>query len=374
MPDARTLRVARAARESGADFALLTSVDSVSYATGHAFAIEGGPSPFAGGPSLALVAGDGSSILVASNEYANEDGVYADDARFYEGWGWQRAAPLLENYLAAAKAAAATIGLGGLVAVEPRTLPFAVIDALDARVGGWVSIDRSLDRQRAVKTDAEIARLRHAAELTAVGQEAALAAARPGRAELEVFAEIRCAMEMAAGRRLPVRGDLVSGPDRSAEGLGWPSDRRLRDGDAIVCDLLVRDGGYWGDSCNGISVGEPRPEMLRMAQVVSEALAEGVTAMRPGVRADAVDAAARRVIEAAGFATPHHHMGHGVGAGSHEYPRIVPDADAELEANMVICLEPGAYVPGVGGIRLEAMFLITDAGSVAMSPFRHRLR
>jgi Xaa-Pro aminopeptidase len=142
----------------------------------------------------------------------------------------------------------------------------------------------------------------------------------------------------------------------------------------IVCDLLVRANGYWGDSCNGIIVGEARPDVLEMRDAAAEALAQSAEAMRPGARAGAVDAVARSVIDEAGFATPHHHIGHGVGTGSHEYPRIIPGADAELEANMVLCLEPGAYVPGRGGIRLETMFLVTDSGSVPLTPFQHRLQ
>lgn len=372
MSDPRAHRAAAAARECGADWALLTSVDAVAYAAGHVPPIEAGPSPFAGGPSTAIISADGAvAVLCNELEQHAANAGWATTVRTYESLGWRESSPLDDRQAEVARDVLRELGVGGTVAVQAGTFPLHLKDALgdDARI---VPIDRALERARAVKTDAEVAALRRSAEVTAVGHRAAFGAVRPGRTELAVFADIRLAMEAHVGERLPVTGDLLAGVERTAAVMGWPGIRPIEAGDPVICDLAPRVGGYWGDSCNTLVTGEPTADFLRLWRTSKQALEVAAECLRPGISAGELDAEVRSVIEDAGFSNPLH-IGHGIGTSSHEWPRVVPGNEVVIEPGMVLMIEPGAYDPRLGGVRLEWMFLVTETGSEVLSPFEHVL-
>jgi Xaa-Pro dipeptidase len=373
LADERNLRTGQAVTEAGADWAILTSPDSVCYATGHEVPVEAGPSPFAGGPTCAVVAPDGTAALVVANiEEASARASRASVVRAYEGFGYRRAAPAVANFAGTLRGLLADLGVSGMIAIEPASFPAAAGEILGDRATGYVPIDSFLWRHRATKTPAELDVLRTCAALTGAGQAAALHAVAAGRSELEIFADIRCAMERQAGVRLPVTGDLLSGADRTAAFTGWPVERLVRENEPVIADLAPRYRGYWGDSCNTIHLGAPSPDFMRQYRAVQRALERGIECLRPGITAGAFDAAVREVIQREGFAYPHH-TGHGIGTSVHEYPRLVAEETATLEAGMVLLVEPGAYQPGVGGVRLEWMFLVTPDGNEVLSPFEHRM-
>src|SRR5581483_2743089 len=363
-----------AAREVGADWALLTSADAVCYATQHTGVIETGPSPFAGGPSLALVSADGSvtALLVNNLEDAGARRAGADRVLTYVGLALGERSPVEDRYRAAVAHALDELDVGGVVAVEAGSLPALVSDAISARGGSTVALDRALDRMRSTKTAAEIERLRHCAAIVDEGQQAALEAARPGRSELEIWADVRLAMEQAAGERLPVAGDLTSGLESTAAISGWPTGRIVHEGEPILCDLAPRVHGYWGDSCNTIFLGEPTPAFMKLYTTTERAVQIVQETLRPGITADDFDRTVRSVFDDANVRNPIH-TGHGIGTGVHEWPRIVPGEDVTLQEGMVLMIEPGAYEPGVGGVRLEWMFLVTANGNDVLSGFPHTL-
>ena len=374
MRDERVLRVAEAARTVGADWALLSSTDAVCYATQHTGVIETGTSPLAGGPSLAFVSADGSvvALLVNNLEESGASAAAADQVVTYVGIGLGERSPVEVRYRAAVERALAEFGVGGVVAGEAATLPWLVADALAERGARVVTIDRELDRARSTKTAAEVERLRFCAALTDLGQRAALEGARAGRSELEIWAEVRLAMELRAGERLPVAGDLTSGVANTGAISGWPTDRVVQEGEPILCDLAPRANGYWGDSCNTIFVGEPGPAFMKLYTTTQRSIEVVRETLRPGITAAEFDRTVRAVFEDAGVSNPLH-TGHGVGTGVHEWPRLVPDLDVVLEEGMVLMIEPGAYDPGVGGVRLEWMYLVTATGNEVLSGFRHAL-
>jgi Xaa-Pro aminopeptidase len=244
--------------------------------------------------------------------------------------------------------------------------------ALAERGATLVAIDRELDRARATKTPEEIERLRWCAELATIGQRKALEAGQPGRSELEIWAEVRLAMEQADGARLPVAGDLTSGIENTAAISGWPTDRVVQEGEPILCDLAPRSHGYWGDSCNTIFLGEPGPAFQKLYSTTERAVEVVRETLRAGISAAEFDQAVRSVFDEAGVSNPIH-VGHGIGTGVHEWPRIVPGQEVTLESNMVLMVEPGAYEPGVGGVRLEWMYLVTENGNEVLSGFPHTL-
>ncbi len=374
MIDERSLRVAEAARSVGADWALLTSTDAVCYATQHTGVIETGFSPFAGGPSLALVSADGSvtALLVNNLEETGARASEADHVMTYVGLALSERSPVEDRYRAAVERTLAELDVAGVVAIEAATFPALVADVIAARGAKTVTIDRELHRMRATKTAAEVERLRFCAAIVDSGQRAALAAARPGRSELEIWADVRLAMEQPAGERLPVAGDLTSGLENTAAISGWPTGRIVHEGEPILCDLAPRVHGYWGDSCNTIFLGEPTPAFMKLYTTTERAVQIVQETLRPGITADDFDRTVRSVFDDANVRNPIH-TGHGIGTGVHEWPRIVPGEDVTLQEGMVLMIEPGAYEPGVGGVRLEWMFLVTANGNDVLSGFPHTL-
>jgi Xaa-Pro aminopeptidase len=373
--DERSLRVAEAARRSNADFALLTSFDTVCYATGFEVPIETGPMPFEGGPPTALVARDGTTGLVVIN--IEEEAARAGYARVvvaYEGFSSVRRPPLRENYTRAVLELVAELGAGGTLAIEPASCPAALRDALEQRFAAFVDVDPALAELRTTKTREELDALRRCAELVVTGQAAALAAVRAGQSELEVFADVRCAMEVAHGGRMAITGDLVSGVERTAACEGWPNERRLEPGDPVIVDLSPRARGYWGDSCSTILVPGDSPEgFLELFDASLEAILHARSILRPGMSAGDLDREVREVVARRGFANPLH-IGHGIGTSFHELPKIVAQETTTLVPDMVVMLEPGAYDPTRGGVRLEWMFRVTETGNEVMTPFEFVLR
>ena len=373
--DERQLRVAAAARETGAGWAIVTSPDPVCYATGFAAPYETGPSPFAGGPGTALVAPDGvAHLVVVNSEEAAAAASRAASVHGYEGFSTERPLRGPAEFADAVARVAREVGVSGRVAVERTSFPWALGEALAAIADGFVPFDDALARARMVKTPAEVAALRRCADVASAGQRAALAATRAGQTELEVFAEIRCAMETAADARIAVAGEYSAGVDRTAAVFDWPRNRRLEVGDPVVADLAPRVDGYWGDSCNTLVVGgEPSAAQAGVLAAARAGVERACETLRPGITAAAFDAGIRAAVVAAGGVDYPHHSGHAVGTSVHENPRLVPGDATVLKPGMVIMVEPATYRPGVASARLEWMLLVTDDGNEVLTSFEHRI-
>jgi Xaa-Pro dipeptidase len=167
-------------------------------------------------------------------------------------------------------------------------------------------------------------------------------------------------MEAAAGSRLPVLADFVTGP-RTAEVGGPPSDRRVQGDDLLLVDLVPRVGAYWADSCATVAVGAPPAPARDAHEACLAALERAIELVRPGAVAGDIDAATRE--SAGGYP---HHTGHGIGVTSHEEPRLIPNSDRVLEPGMVIALEPGSYGED-WGVRVERVVLVTTDGCEVLS-------
>ncbi len=179
-----------------------------------------------------------------------------------------------------------------------------------------------------IKDEDEIASIRESIRLCDIGQAAAMKHAMPEMTELELFSLIRGEMELAAGQRIPLMADLVSGGRTYSTG-GSPSKKVIESGDLILSDLTPCLNGYWGDTCTTFAVGGAGSARQRKDfQLIRETLSIGIDAIRPGVRACDVDRAMREhAAKAGGFP---HHGGHGVGVVYHEEPRITPYNTLEL--------------------------------------------
>jgi Xaa-Pro aminopeptidase len=335
----RALEIVRRAR---ADALLAADPSTVVWLTGYAADIETGPSPFALSP-LAVLWNDGTTVLVVSEDDAEAAGR-GGAVVLYPGFGLGPLDPV-----GGASRALAHVLEGARVATEPGALPAALGEGL-----ALIDVSAELARARAVKDADEVERLRAAIALCDAGQREARARAAPDVSELELWAAVRAAIEREAGGRTPLLADLVSGP-RTEEVGGPPGERVLAERDLVICDLVPRRDGYWGDSCATIAVGEPTGAAAAGHRAAREALARALDAVRPGLAAGELDALVR-----AGLDYPHH-TGHGLGAAFHEEPRIVPGSTTALEPGMVVALEPGVYGDGIG-VRVEQVVLVTEDG------------
>jgi Xaa-Pro aminopeptidase len=156
---------------------------------------------------------------------------------------------------------------------------------------------------------------------------------------------------------------IVAFGDHAAEPHHHPTGRELARGDMVKLDFGARADGYHSDITRTVAFGEPDPRLREIRDVVAGAQRAGIDAVRPGVSTVEVDAAARSVIVDAGHgeAFPHG-LGHGVGLEIHEAPSLRWDGGEELVEGMVVTIEPGVYIPGLGGVRIEDMVEVTADG------------
>jgi Xaa-Pro aminopeptidase len=223
-----------------------------------------------------------------------------------------------------------------------------------------------VERIRVVKDAAEVATLRQsAARLTDV-VDVAIAAVRAGVTERAVAAAIEAAIRDAGYDRPAFDTIVASGPN-SALPHYRAGNRVLAPGDLVVLDFGGVLDGYCSDLTRTVAVGTADPEARRVHAAVLDAQQAAIAAVRPGVQTSSVDAAARAVLEDRGLGEAFGHgTGHGLGLDVHELPRITrPRSDVPavlLEPGMVFTIEPGAYLPGWGGVRIEDDVLVTDSG------------
>jgi len=240
------------------------------------------------------------------------------------------------------------------------------------------STERFIERFRAVKDAAEVSVLREAARrLTAVA-ETTFDSIRVGLAEREVAAVIETALRRAGYERPSFDTIVGSGPN-SALPHYRAGDRALHDGDLVVLDFGGVLDGYCSDLTRTVTVGNPSPEARRLHAAVLEAQSAAIDAVKPGVTTADVDGAARQVLVGHGLGEAFGHgTGHGLGLDVHEEPRVSkprPDVPPErLEPGMVFTIEPGAYVPGFGGVRIEDDVLVTETGCEVLTSVPRELR
>jgi Xaa-Pro aminopeptidase len=226
----------------------------------------------------------------------------------------------------------------------------------------------TLARMRRQKYPDEIALLRHCLRAAEAGQAWALRNIEPGMTELDVYAGINEACIAAAGHPVIVYGDFVvcPGPERR---IGLPTSRVLAPGDMMILDFSVVIGGYRGDTSNTLVVGaKPTAEQQRLYELCRQAMAAGEERLAAGTACAQVYEAVRSSFQRSGAAEHFpHHAGHGLGLSHPEAPFFVRHADEGLMVGDVVTLEPGLYVAGAGGIRIEHNYLITKDGYERLS-------
>jgi Xaa-Pro aminopeptidase len=252
------------------------------------------------------------------------------------------------------------------VAVSPSHLTLAGWKALRKAAGGnlkWVAIDGLVESLRAIKDATEIDRIRDAARLGSEVMEEAIRLIRPGVTELDIAAEIgyRMRLKGASGESFEA---IVAGGPRSALPHARPTARRIGKNELVVLDLGAILRRYCSDLTRTVHVGKAPARVRQWYQAVLEAQTAARDALKSGVTCGKIDAAARNVLQNRGLGRYFvHSTGHGIGLEIHEDPRIARDQKTILETGNVVTLEPGVYVEGVGGIRIEDDALVTPRGA-----------
>ena len=235
------------------------------------------------------------------------------------------------------------------------------------------SIFNALHELRRAKNPDELDTIKACCRAGEAGQAWARGGVKAGMTELDVFNAIQVAVNEAAGKPVILYGDFAVTPGSAKRG-GAPTSHVLRDGETLILDFSVVIAGYRSDYTNTLVVGvEPTTEQHRLFDLCLQAMRAGEAALKPGATGQAVYRAVQGVFEAVGMASAFpHHAGHGIGIAHPEAPFLVPLSTETLLIGDVVTLEPGLYVDGVGGVRIEHNYLITPTGFETLA--HHELR
>ena len=331
---------------AGVDAMVVTNLRNVRYLTG-----------FTGSAGHAVVTA-GDAVLVTDERYGTQapEQLAANGAPVRA----EITTTAQKDVTVAAAAGATRIGLEAASITWGQQRTFA---------GEWfpsaelVPTDLVVEGLRLVKDDGEVARIEAAAAIA----DAALGAIRhlllDGPTEAEFGLELDTEMRRRGASERSFETIVASGPN-GAKPHARPGTRRVQRGDLVVIDFGATIDGYRSDMTRTLMVGEPSAEQRRLLDVVTAAQAAGVAAVSGGVAAKAVDAACRAVIDAAGWGDRFvHGTGHGVGLDIHEAPWVNGRSAATLAAGHVVTVEPGVYLPEVGGVRVEDTVFVTDEGN-----------
>jgi len=218
-----------------------------------------------------------------------------------------------------------------------------------------------VDKLRLVKDADEIARLRAAARIADATFEHIQRLFQPEVAEWDLAMEIDFYIRRQGA--YPAFDTIAVSGERTALPHGKPTERRLQKGDFVTVDFGARLDGYCSDMTRTVVIGAASPEQRRLYTAVLDALNRAIEAIRPGVKGKHIDALARQTIESHGLGDYFvHSLGHSVGIAVHDGAGLSFRDKKPLEAGMVLTVEPGVYVPGFGGVRLEQMVLVTPDG------------
>jgi Xaa-Pro aminopeptidase len=364
-------------RKSGADGAVLASIENVTYVTNVEQPVHvGALAATTVAPWLAIVStrDEGGIVLAPAGKVAELEA----NAPGFEVIGFPTFDSFVETdprarYLEGLTQALKTFGLDSAeatLALESEWIPLMAGAFFSEKQIEAADVMR---RARWIKTEREIGLLRAASHLADVAHETLdRLCDTAGQNEIAMFAEISNQIFMAAGGDIPLSGELVTGP-RSSVVLypNGPRNRVTETGDAALMDLSGRYDGYWFDCTNThIIAGKPTSEEKRYARASQDACEAAMAALRPGARASDAANAAEAAFAKHGLPMAHY-AGHQIGVSVNELPRLVPYDHSMIEPGMVFAVEPGAYQGERGGFgaRSEKMVLVTESGPEILSTF-----
>lgn len=250
----------------------------------------------------------------------------------------------------------------GPIGVEPRALRFLEMELLQeaAPQASFAAAEDVIATLRMRKDESEIAAMQQAADIAQAAIRATIPTIKPGVTEREIASELVIQLiRHGSEPKLPFFPIVSAGPN-SANPHATPGGRAMALGDMLVIDWGANVNGYCSDITRTFALGEVDQDLIQIAEIVKAANAAGHEAAGPGVPASKVDRAARAVIEEAGYGSFFtHRTGHGLGLEAHEEPYLHAESEIILEEGMTFTIEPGIYLPGRGGVRIEDDVVVT---------------
>lgn len=336
------------------DALLVTNLTNVRYLTG-----------FAGSNAHLVVTSEGAHLLT-DPRYEQRAGAMTRGAEvaIYSGrhsdTSWEgHPGELLTKYLSAAG--------GKRLGIEAATMTVEEEQSLRALAVEVVNTSGIVEDRRRTKDEGEIAAIREAVKVADAAFDHILSFIDVGMTETQVALELEMFMRTNGAEAISFAPIVGSGP-LSAHIHHSPSDRVLSKGDLVLCDFGARVDGYCSDLTRTVALGPASSEQHEIYHVVLRANLQGIAGLAEGAHGREVDAGARKVIDDAGYAQRFGHgLGHGVGLDIHEDPRLSRLSEDTMRAGDVVTVEPGVYVPGEGGIRIEDCVLVTATGAEVLS-------
>lgn len=361
----RQARLAESLQRRGLDALALNPGPSLTYLTGLNFHLMERPTAGIFKPGQAPV------IVHAELEARKLDALPFRVESFAFGEDPQQWPLAFRNAARAAGVESARIG------VEPnrmRLLEFRYLKEA-APKAEFIFAEETIADLRLCKDAAEIELMRQAVRIAQEALEATLPIVEAGRSEREIASELTVQLLRAGSDSEAPFAPIVSGGPNGANPHATPGERRLQRGDLLVIDWGAYYNGYVSDLTRTFAIGEVDDECRRIAEIVAEANAAGRAAARPGVACQEVDRAARRVIENAGYGVYFtHRTGHGIGMEGHENPYMREGNELILQPGMAFTVEPGIYLTGRNGVRIEDNVVITANGAETLSDLPRHLR
>jgi Xaa-Pro aminopeptidase len=346
MPDMHAARRARAAERVAAldaDAALITHLPNVRYLTG-----------LASSNAALLVPASGPSLLGTDSRYMLAAQRDCPDLEL-----------LVERFLIPAFGRLVSERGYRRVLFEAQEMTVARHAALtgEAPGAGFAPFGQQIEKLRTVKDETELALLTTACQVSCQALEDLLPQIGPGLTERDVATVLERRMVDLGADAIAFDTIVASGPN-GAIPHHRAGSRQLQRGDLVTIDFGARSGGYHADMTRTVSLGEPAGWQREVYELVARAQQAGMTAARPGAEVGDVDAAARDLIEAAGHSAHFQHgLGHGVGLEVHEAPMIGYASTGKLADRVPVTIEPGVYLPGTGGVRIEDVLVVGGGGT-----------
>jgi len=272
------------------------------------------------------------------------------------------------------------------IGYEPARMTCDLFDALKEKLPMRASLERCpspggngaavgwIEELRMVKSAAEIELIRRSVQTNSRAFEQVVARVKPGMKESDLAAELEYRMRRL-GAAKPAFETIVAGGVRTAWPHAQPTAVRLQSGGLVVVDMGAMQEGYASDMTRMLYLGVPGAKVKRTYRAVLEAQLAAIDAVRPGASTARVDGAARKVLQGYGLDRAFvHSTGHGLGLEIHEPPRIAKRDKTRLQTGMAITIEPGVYLEGFGGVRIEDTVVVTETGCEILTPTDKDLR
>ncbi len=257
------------------------------------------------------------------------------------------------------------------IGFEPSHLRVEQYNQLAEKLGKTIQLKPTggaVEELRTIKSPAEILRIRKSVIINSEAYFRTLKRVKVGMREQEIAAELDFQMRVL-GAEKPAFETIVASGHNSALPHAHPSSKRLANNELLLVDMGATADGYTSDMTRVTFLGTPSPQIREMYQAVLEAQLAAIDQVKSGVSTTRVDGAARQVLHSYGLEKQFvHSTGHGLGLEIHESPRIAKKDKTKLRSGMVITVEPGVYVEGVGGVRIEDTVLVTDQGCEVLTP------